>query len=654
MVKSLFQKHEKILTLLAVAAGLTGLLLNFDFSMLEAKLYDLRVAHGSQLKADPNIVLVTLDDLTTQNLGELAPLTLDFHARFLEELERLTPKGVGYLVDLNQVNQANPELFNSEWSQRFLRAAHRLEAQGAPVILGNSFDIRGEVLPPYPLSSLPNSVAIIHKDGNVFGEDKITRRSLLELNGKPVFHLSLARALGWIGKREEIAGSFSVPEIDGKYFFFRYHGNTAKKSYLRVSFRDVLKGTLPAGFFQNKAVLVGSLSKENSTDFAFTPYSNVSFTNPKLVLHANILDSIANDQSVYRLPEWVNGSMTFAVSLFVLYWVLNTTPLYGLFATVSLTVLYIGVCHLLYQIDGIWVREAHPILGIFLGYYLAVPFRLIREYRKRWAYQRKNELLTQVEELKTNFLNLVTHDLKTPVARIQGLAEVLLRKADLRLIDRDKETLHHIISSTDELNRFISSILELSKVESNNLHIRIESKDINQLIERSVDSFKASAKAKQIKIQMQLEPLFPIKIDTTLISKVINNLIDNAIKYSPKGSNIGVETREIDSWIVISITDEGIGMTSAEQENLFTRFYRAKNDATAETSGTGLGLYLTRYFVEAHQGRVEVVSEKGKGSTFKIILPLEFTGVQVRRSETAPGLVRRIQAMIKKEEKAHV
>ena len=145
----------------------------------------------------------------------------------------------------------------------------------------------------------------------------------------------------------------------------------------------------------------------------------------------------------------------------------------------------------------------------------------------------KNELLTQVEELKTNFLSLVTHDLKTPVARIQGLAEVLLRSGSERHISRDQEALNHIISSTDELNHFISSILELSKVESNHLHLNLESKDVNRLIEHCVEGFNAQARTKKIQIVSNLEPLFPVKIDTSLISKVFNNLIDNALKYSP-------------------------------------------------------------------------------------------------------------------------
>jgi signal transduction histidine kinase len=278
---------------------------------------------------------------------------------------------------------------------------------------------------------------------------------------------------------------------------------------------------------------------------------------------------------------------------------------------------------MIFQFKGLWIRESQPLVGIFVSYYLAVPYRLIREYKKRWDYQRKNELLTQVEELKTNFLSLVTHDLKTPVARIQGLAEVLLRGSSDRIHHQEKEMIRHMIWSTEELNRFISTILELNKVESNHLKLRFESKDINQLIEKSLEDLKAQARARQIKIISNLEPLFPIKIDASLISKVINNLIDNALKYSPPLSQILIESKEEGNWIIISIVDHGIGMSPEEQQSLFTRFYRAKNDTTVSIPGTGLGLYLTKYFIEAHHGRVEVESEKNKGSTFKIYLPIQ-------------------------------
>jgi signal transduction histidine kinase len=153
--------------------------------------------------------------------------------------------------------------------------------------------------------------------------------------------------------------------------------------------------------------------------------------------------------------------------------------------------------------------------------------------------------------------------------------------------------------------------------------MKVESKDINQLIERCAEDFKAPARAKQIKINLQLEPLFPIRIDSSLISKVMNNLIDNALKYSLPETELTIETREVSPWIEISVRDQGVGMTEAEKDRLFTRFFRAKNEKTVNSGGTGLGLYLSKYFVESHGGRVEVESKPDKGTVFKIFLPIE-------------------------------
>lgn len=638
--KELTERWEKQLLILAAAVGLTMCLLSFDFNSLESGLYDLRVSQGRPLDADQDITLVTLDDTTTKSLDEFAPLPLELHAQFLESLGRLKPRAVGYLVDLNQVVQVTANEQKSVAATRFVSAAQKLQAMGSTVMLGTPFDVTGEVVPPYPLSSLPHAIAVIHKDGNVFGEDKVTRRAILELNGKAAFHLAFARALGLAPADRLPRGSFDVPEINGRYVFFGWHGSTALRSdqadpqsYRRVSFLDVLEKRLPEGALEGKILLVSTLARENPADFALTPYSKLSFTNPRALVHANILDSIIGDDGIRRLPTWVNGAITFAAALFVLGWVLNSTPLNGVFATLSLALTFAVAAQLLFQHAGIWVREAHPLVAIFLGYYLAVPYRLIREYKKRWDYQRRNQILMQVEELKTNFLNLVTHDLKTPVARIQGLAETLLRKSAERLVEKDKETLNHIIRSTDELNRFITSILELSKMETQDMHLQLEQRDVNQLIERAIDGFHAQAKSKRIQLEANLEPLFPVKIDVNLISKVVNNLIDNALKYSPESSLVMVSSREAEGWIHISVRDQGIGMTSEEARNLFTRFFRAKNDATARTSGTGLGLYLTKYFVEAHHGHVDVETSPGAGSTFTIRLP-----VDMPQTDARPGL----------------
>jgi len=614
--------------IVAAAAALTAVLLNFDFGLFEAKLYDLRMSVGYQPKPDSRIVLVTLDHATTKALDEFSPLTLDVHTRFLEQIEKLGPQGLGYLIDFNRVRETNPDI-QKEWALKFLETANRIQSRGTKLMLGTPYDVTGEIVPPYPLGSLPHAIAVVHKDGNVFAEDKVTRRALLELNDKPVFHLDFARRLSLLGETQLPRGAYQVPQVDGRYFFFRYHGNTAyhagqatKLPYPSISFLDILQGKLAPGALAGKIVLIGTLSKEDWSDYAYTPFSREPFVNSKLVVHANILDSVIRQDGVMLAPSWVNVLITFAVVTFVLSWVVSSSPIVGLVSTIGLGFVFILFATVLFQSEGFWLRIAEPLVGILLSYYLAVPYRLIREYQKRWDYQRKNALLTQVEELKTNFLSLVTHDLKTPVARIQGLAEVLQRKAADRLVDRDMETLRSIIGSTEELNHFISSILELSKIESNRIKLAPESKDINQLIERAVDGFKAAARARGITLTAELEPLFPIKIDSSLIFKVINTLLDNALKYSPENSEIRISSREQGDWVEVAVSDQGIGMSSEECENLFTRFYRAKNETTAKVSGTGLGLYLTKYFIEAHHGRVEFDSEPGHGSTFKIFLPL--------------------------------
>ncbi|NBU20266.1 CHASE2 domain-containing protein [bacterium] len=626
------KKFEKPLTALVGSALLSIALLHLNFNFLEANLYDLRMSHGSQATPDERIALITLDDLTTQELNDFSPLPLNIHAEFLEKLEKLRPRAVGYLLDLNHVNQITPDSMRSTASQSLSKTVLRMRSQGVPFVLGTSFDVTGEVIPSFPLNSLPHGVAVIHKDGNVFAEDKITRRALLTLYNKPSFHLYLARELGYFTDQSLPQGSYYIPEVDAHYFFFRYHGNTDlhqlqgnQANYKRYSYSDILKGRISSNELNGKIVLVGPLSKDDSSHFAFTPYSHLSFSNPKILVHANILDSIIHNNGISRTHPITNGLVTFISTTTVLWWIINSTPLYGVFATLTLAFVLIVISQILFQTQGFWIRESQPLVGIFVSYYLAVPYRLIREYKKRWDYQRKHEILTQVEEMKTHFLSLVTHDLKTPVARIQGLAEVILRKSSSQLGEKETQSLKNILSSTDELNHFITSILELSKVESNHLQLHFESKDLNQLIENSIQRFESFAKTKNIKLIQCLEPLFPIKIDVNLIEKVINNLIDNALKYSKNESAVTIKTQESHDWIMITIEDQGIGMSNQEIEGLFTRFYRIKNDDTSTISGTGLGLYLSKYFVEAHQGRITVESTPGMGSTFVIYLPIHTT-----------------------------
>lgn len=639
--KKFLEQNERPLVIGLGAALLTAFLMNIEFNWVESSLYDLRMRLGSQPKPSSDIVLISIDDKTLTQLDELSPVPLDHHVRLLEQLEQMRPRAIGYLVDTNRVAQTYPDQVKGNWGTRFVNIASRFEEQGIPFILGTPFDINGEVVPPFPLSVVPHAISVIHKDGNVFGEDKITRRALLTLYGKPTFHLELAHRLTGRDLDVPIRGQFTDPAIEASYFFFRYHGATGygpravnESGYKVLSMIDVVEGRIPTNEIKGKTILIGSMSRTDSEDYTFTPYSNRSFTNPKLIVHANILDALMENRGIVRSPDWLNWVTTFLLTVFVIWSVFTYTPLYGVFNTILLAFGFLVVGQLLFSIRELWIRESQPLIGILLAYYLAVPYRLIQEYKRRWDYQQKNEILMQVEEMKTNFLRLVTHDLKTPVARIQGLAEMVLRRSAERLGEHEQENLRHIMNSTDELNHFITSVLELTKVESNRVTLNLESKDVNQVLERIIERFDAQSKNMKIGIRTDLEPLFPIRMDVSLITKVLTNIIDNALKYSTSGSEILIRTRDLGATLEISVIDQGIGLSEDELQNLFTRFYRAKNDQTAKNAGTGLGLYLTKFFVEAHCGRVEVTSSQGSGSEFRIILPTDLKSEDVIQ----PGL----------------
>ncbi|MGZ3746360.1 MAG: sensor histidine kinase, partial [Pseudobdellovibrionaceae bacterium] len=131
------------------------------------------------------------------------------------------------------------------------------------------------------------------------------------------------------------------------------------------------------------------------------------------------------------------------------------------------------------------------------------------------------------------------------------------------------------------------------------------------------------AKVKRIPIEFECEPLFPIQVDPDLIKQVFSNLLENAIKYSPEAAQVRVQSEEKDGKVIVRVADCGPGIPQDEVNNIFMKFFRSKNAKSSPIKGSGLGLYLAKYFTELHQGRIFVESTYGKGCTFTVELPLE-------------------------------
>ena len=639
-------KLQDTLLPLLLSAVITATVMASPLNFIEAPLYDLRQWLSGKPSIDERIAIVTIDDQTLNQMNELSPLPLSAHLRAVEAFEKQEVKAVGYLVDFNKVQRIDARGFDSEVLQNFYRSTVRMNAQGTPFMLGIPYDLTGEVTAPYPLSQIPQAVAIVHRDGTNFGKDKVTRRALISLYEKLAFEMSLANR---IYANETVAnppGSYKSNETDAQYFMLRMHQNNGvvydsnyeNFSYPRYSFVDLIEGKIPAGTLKDKIVLVGTFQRDNPNDFTLMSSLSNSGLTPKVLVQANILDSILNHQGIAEIPSPILAVFCFTLSLLIILASLRIRPSRLITFTLILIVGTLLLSVILFQsiplIGDLWLPLGAPFLSLTISFYLMIPLRLYAEHRKRYELEKENKVLLEVEEMKTNFLQLVTHDLKTPVAKIQGLTEQLKRSLSDKLDSKDIETMNHLFSANEELNHFIGSLLELTKLDNQGLRVNLQSKDINQLLENIVMKHRFAAQSKQILVHPDFEPLFPIRIDSELITKVLSNLIDNAIKYSPEGTRISLHTREIGENIEISIQDQGIGIPESEIQNLFSRFYRVKNDTTIKVKGTGLGLYLSKYFIESHRGTISVESTVGEGTRFLIRLPMNLS----EKDLVQPGL----------------
>jgi len=226
------------------------------------------------------------------------------------------------------------------------------------------------------------------------------------------------------------------------------------------------------------------------------------------------------------------------------------------------------------------------------------------------------------DKKKMEWTNWIQHELKTPLNRIESLLQSLDRQKELGFESR--KILLKLQDSLIESKSVLDSLFLFNRIENASIKPNLEHKDINTIVMSAVQDSGPLAKTKGISVTVETEPLFPLPIDEQLFRRAFLNIYENAIKFSPPEKKILISTEEIDDSVVVQIADQGVGMSLQDVNRVFEPYYRA--ESTSSAPGTGLGLYISKRFVDVHNGEIEIDSEQGSGTTFTIKLPKKNRG----------------------------
>ena len=231
----------------------------------------------------------------------------------------------------------------------------------------------------------------------------------------------------------------------------------------------------------------------------------------------------------------------------------------------------------------------------------------------------------EVLKIKSDFVSSVSHELKTPLTSIKALTERLL-EGKVKTPAKMKHYFSVISQDTDKLTRLVKNVLDFSKIEEGKKEYDFEETDVVAWIKQTVDNFRKDRMQERIQIHIQTDnEIPPLPIDQDGLSRSLNNLLDNALKFSPETKEVEIRVKSDEDTVFIQVKDRGIGIPQDELGKIFDKFYQGKNALRQSVKGTGLGLTLVKHAVEAHGGKISVESKMGEGTIFSLIFPVKRT-----------------------------
>jgi two-component system sensor histidine kinase/response regulator len=231
--------------------------------------------------------------------------------------------------------------------------------------------------------------------------------------------------------------------------------------------------------------------------------------------------------------------------------------------------------------------------------------------------------LSELNQLKNKFLGMAAHDLRNPLSSMRGFSEIMLSGLTGDLNNDQKEYLTIIFNTSNQMLSLVNDLLDVSVIESGKLDLNLQKVSIKKIIEDRLHLLAHLSQQKNITVHMFSQEIPEVNIDINKISQVIDNLITNAVKFSPPGVSVYISAEVKEGKVEISVKDEGPGISDDDREKLFGAFQKLSARPTGGEKSTGLGLSIVKKILDAHHGSINVKSLDGKGTTFTFALPTE-------------------------------
>ena len=556
----------------------------------------------------PQSVLLAVDEPTLKEIGGMRNVRKAF-AEVLDMLAKSPPRAVVSDITLSD----EPDPAEDLRLEEAFRKTHNL-------VLPCDLTPAGWEDPLPRFGKWAVAVGHVHAEPDKY--DAVTRRILLEYIAQRDRRWALALQAFRLstGAREIVEspddlqiGSIVIPapRADSRSLRIRYLPPFPEPgSVPRISFKELKADPRLAERMKDRVVFVGVTALSAAHDRLLTPYS-YGATMPGVEIHANAFETLAHGRFFRDAPD----SAVFGFSLLLAVAAGLTFVLRSGWQAYAIAGLLLMSAHLvpwwMFRRDVVfsWFAPASAawlsVVASASYEYFVVRRRLRKSESDRARYQQA--------------IHFVTHEMRTPLTAIQGSSELMSR---YNLNDEKRKQLATTINSESKrLARMIQTFLDVERLSAGEMELKRELFPMRTVVDACLDRTRALAERKQIRVHLAEVPEVSLTGDRELMEYAVYNLLTNAIKYSPAGTEVRVGGRRDGDRVHLSVEDQGIGMDAKELKDIFKKFYRTKKAEASGEAGTGIGLSIVEQIVTHHGGSIEVESTPGEGSCFTLVLP---------------------------------